>query len=354
MDRERVRRPQSRKCWNSICSGLAGFYLIRDERDSGAGNPLNLPSGPYEVELLIQDRQFDTNGQWLFPDGYPSGLNGPPPNPTVHPYWIPEFFGDVIVVNGKAWPYLEVEPRRYRLRIVNASNARFFDLNLGPELPFWQIGTDGGFLDSPVRVSHLFLAPGERTDVIVDFAAAVRPEIVMTNSAKAPYPKGAPPDPQTSGQVMQFRLGSTITGGSDTSFDPSSPGAVLRSTPMVRLASAGALAVTPDVKRQLVLVEVEGAGGPEIVLLNNTHWNGRRPGPIANSIGDPVPGFEYDGHDTKIQCIQPIDHLHRASRLTAACSWSPCTQVSTRGAEARTPAHPNSPRLCMSAPNGSS
>ena len=129
---------------------------------------------------------FDTNGQLLFPrrtqdsqqncsshskrptaDG--AGFNGGPPNPNVHPFWIPEFFGDVILVNGKSWPYLNVEPRRYRFRMVDGANARFFNLKI-PGVKIWIIGADGGLLDKPVAVDSVFIAPGERADVIVDFA----------------------------------------------------------------------------------------------------------------------------------------------------------------------------------------
>ncbi len=112
----------------NVYAGLAGFYFIRDTRDTGlANNPITLPSGAQEVELLIQDRQFDTNGQLFFPDSDdPAGsLNGGPGNPDKHPFWIPEFFGDVITVNGKAWPVMDVQARRYRFRVLNGSNARF-------------------------------------------------------------------------------------------------------------------------------------------------------------------------------------------------------------------------------------
>ncbi len=116
----------------NVYAGLAGFYFIRDSRDTGlANNPITLPSGAQEVELMIQDRQFDTNGQLYFPDSdNPANLNGPPGNPDKHPFWIPEFFGDVITVNGKSWPTMEVQPRRYRFRIVNASNARFLIMQM--------------------------------------------------------------------------------------------------------------------------------------------------------------------------------------------------------------------------------
>ena len=73
-----------------------------------------------EIEIAIQDRMFDMDGQLYFP--------GLPPNPTVHPYWTPEFVGDIITVNGKTWPYLSVAPRKYRFRILNGSNARFYEL----------------------------------------------------------------------------------------------------------------------------------------------------------------------------------------------------------------------------------
>jgi FtsP/CotA-like multicopper oxidase with cupredoxin domain len=95
----------------NLYSGLAAFYFIRGPLTE----PRNLPKGAYEIEMAIQDRQFDTNGQLIFPDGSggpASNLNGTPPNPTIHPFWIPEFFGDVAIVNGAPWPVLNLEPRR--------------------------------------------------------------------------------------------------------------------------------------------------------------------------------------------------------------------------------------------------
>lgn len=285
----------------NVLAGLAAFYLVRDQYDTGLPtNPLGLPAGNQEIELVIQDRQFDTNGQLYFPDSNsPFGLNGGPPNPGVHPFWIPEFFGDAIMVNGKTWPYLEVEPRRYRFRFLNGSNARMYELRLmnrdtktaGPA--FWQIGTDGGLLDKPVKLNdpadpnalRLFMAPGERADVIVDFSGLAGQTVTLVNSAKAPFPSGTSPDPQTTGQVMQFRVTRALA-GRDTTFNPASGGALRggKNQPpaIVRLSnpSTGTLAagVSPTVKRQLVLVEVEGPGGPIEVLLNNTRWNGIRAG----------------------------------------------------------------------------
>ena len=100
----------------NVYMGLAGFYLIRDP----GKEPATLPAGKYEIPIVIQDRMFNTDGSFAFPS---VGIN-----PTVHPYWVPEFFGDTIVVNGKVWPYLNVEPRKYRFRLLNGSNARFYNL----------------------------------------------------------------------------------------------------------------------------------------------------------------------------------------------------------------------------------
>ncbi|HTK11652.1 MAG TPA: multicopper oxidase [Ktedonobacteraceae bacterium] len=310
----------------SVFAGLAGFYLLRNQYDTGLpGNPLNLPIGHQEVELLIQDRQFDTNGQLLFPNGTPAknptGLNGGPPNPSVHPYWIPEFFGDAIVVNGKTWPYLEVEPRRYRFRILNGSNARFYKMRLvdaknndaGPA--FWQIGTDGGLLDRPALLNdphdnsslQLLLSPGERADIIIDFAKLQGRSFTLVNSAPAPYPGGDKPDAATTARIMQFRVTLPLS-GQDTTYDPaqglSLRGGVNQPTALVKLAdmAAGTLAynVEPTVKRQLVLVEVEGPGGPVEVLLNNTKWTGIREGTTTAVAGGRPDGMGQGDYVTEL------------------------------------------------------
>jgi FtsP/CotA-like multicopper oxidase with cupredoxin domain len=299
----------------NIFSGLAAMYLLRDQYDTGrSDNPLRLPAGPQEIELIIQDRQFDVNGQLLFPDGTPTdnptGLNGPPPNPGVHPFWIPEFFGDVVLVNGKTWPYLAVEPRRYRFRILNASNARFYQMRLvdssrgAPGPAFWQIGTDGGLLDRPVELNNptnsspfqLFLAPSERADVIIDFSQYAGGTFTLVNSAVAPFPSGSPPDPATNGRIMQFRVGQSVS-SHDITYNPASGlplrGGANQEPAIVRLSNpaSGTLApgVTLSAKRQLVLVEAEGPGGPLEVLVNNTKWKGVHDGtnvPVAGSQPD--------------------------------------------------------------------
>ncbi len=306
----------------NVYAGLVTGYLIRDQYDTGLpNNPLRLPSGKQEIELVLQDRQFDTNGQVLFPDGSPCGLDGCPPNPKVHPYWIPEFFGDVIAVNGKSWPYLNVEPRRYRFRFINAANARFLRMFLvnstkpGGQTPvFWQIGTDGGLLDSPVKLDNspfydyskgnpqnaLFLGSAERADTIVDFTNFAGQTFTLKNDAPAPYPSGMEGtlDPDTSGQVMQFRVNLPLS-SPDTSYNPASGeplrGGKQQPLPIVRLANpqTGTLAVgvKPSVTRQLVLISVKlpdpVTGSLVEILLNNTKWMG-----TIDDTNKPVPGSQ--------------------------------------------------------------
>jgi spore coat protein A, manganese oxidase len=313
----------------NVYSGLAGFYLVRDRFDTGRlDNPLGLPAGKFEVELLIQDRQFDTNGQLLFPDSTanPSLVDGPPGSPLVHPFWIPEFFGDAMVVNGRTWPRLQVEPRRYRFRILNASNARFLRMGLaeadtsalGP--PMWQIGTDGGLMDRPMKFegrteppnqrggTRLFIGPGERADIIVDFATFARKALILTNDAQVPFDSGAPLSPgDPSREIIQFSVAKPQP-GPDLTFDPNTGGA-LRGGPnqdaiIVRLANptSGTLGtgVQPSVKRQLILFEsdVRDLEGFQVGptrhavehFINNTGWSGLQP----VTPDQPVPGSQRD------------------------------------------------------------
>lgn len=298
----------------NIFAGLAGMYLLRDQFDTGqSNNCLGLPAGNQEIELILQDRLFDTNGQLLFPDGTPtdnpSGLNGTPPNPGAHPWWIPEFFGDAIVVNGKTWPFLNVEPRRYRFRMLNAANARFFQMTLvdsqtqAPGPAIWKIGSDGGLLDRPAKLSDgndpnsipLFLAPSERADVIIDFTGQQGRSFTLTNDAVFPFPSGGAPDPNVDGRVMQFRVNQPLS-SRDTTLNPASSTATLRGgrnqePAIIQLANqkTGTLGtgVKPTLTRQLVLLEVEGPGGPLMVTLNNSRWTGVHDGtntPISGSI----------------------------------------------------------------------
>ena len=152
----------------NVMMGMAGFYIIRDD----AEDALDLPDGEYEIPLAIQDRSFNADGSWKYPA-----------------MWHEHFFGDTIVVNGKVWPYLNVDRGKYRFRMVNGSGSRTYTLSLSDGATFWQIGTDLGLLEAPVALTEVTIQPGERADVIVDFASyAPGTEIIFTNSAPAPFP----------------------------------------------------------------------------------------------------------------------------------------------------------------------
>jgi spore coat protein A, manganese oxidase len=208
----------------NIYAGLSGFYFLRD-RDELA---MHLPSGGYEIPLLLQDRTLNPAGELLYLPTMEDGSELPPG------VWGPEFFGELPVVNGVVSPYLEVEPRPYRFRILNGANSRFFNLYLNlarkatdiPSLvPFVQIGTDGGFLPSPVPLTHLLLGPAERADLIVDFSGLTGKTVTLSNNAQSPYPGWA-----TLGvlhaplnELMQFRVTLPFQGTrTEISFPPSS------------------------------------------------------------------------------------------------------------------------------------
>ncbi|HSD97420.1 MAG TPA: multicopper oxidase domain-containing protein [Sulfuricaulis sp.] len=211
----------------NVYAGPAGFYLMRGGPDDkvigtlpGPAPALGDPPGMkyYEIPIAIQDRAFNTDGSLFYPDSreFFDEFAGPYiPESDISPIWNPEFFGNTMVVNGRTWPYLEVEPRRYRFRLLNGCNARFLILKFSdPALSFWQIGSDGGFLPAPVQLSQLLMSPAERMDVIVDFS--VLPpgaEVILQNlGPDEPFGGGEPPDdfdsadPATTGQVMQFRV----------------------------------------------------------------------------------------------------------------------------------------------------
>jgi spore coat protein A len=156
------------------------------------------------------------------------GFRGPYiPGSDVPPIWNPEVFGNTMLVNGKTWPYLEVEPRRYRFRLMNGCNGRFLILRFDKrDLAFWQIGAEGGFLPAPVQLSELLMSPSERADVIVDFSGLAGQTIHLLNfGPDEPFGGGKPgkdfepADPATTGQVMQFRVTLRLS-GTDTSRPP--------------------------------------------------------------------------------------------------------------------------------------
>ncbi|UWZ84055.1 multicopper oxidase family protein [Occallatibacter riparius] len=190
----------------NVYAGLSGFYLLRDREEMG----MDLPKDDYEIPLLLQDRTVDASGVLLYLPTHEDGKELPPGQ------WGPEFFGNLPVVNGAIAPYLEVEPRPYRFRVLNGANARFFELtfNLGRDashpslVDFQQIGTDGGLLPAPASLNRLLLGPAERADIVVDFSRHAGRTLTLQNSAWAPYPGWTMFNirPQPVPELMQFRV----------------------------------------------------------------------------------------------------------------------------------------------------
>jgi spore coat protein A len=196
----------------NVIAGLAGLYFIRDAGEES----LELPTNEFEIPLVIQDKRFNQDGSIFYPTvGLP---------PFVHPVWQPDYAGDVALVNGMVMPFLEVEPRRYRFRILNAANTTFFNLRLeaksrpGPN--FVQIGADLGFLPKPIAMQHLLITNAERVDVIVDFTGFDGEDIVMTNDASNPFPIGFL---RSIAQIMQFRVRAKNNGRDQTKIPATLP-----------------------------------------------------------------------------------------------------------------------------------
>ncbi len=239
----------------NVYAGLAGFYIIRDEFDTGlADNPVGLPVHPYERLLVIQDHMFDRSGQHFYPanPGDPAWDEFIGDNPLVTPpSALAEFFGNFILVNGVPWPKMEVEPRIYRLRLLNGSDSRVYKLWLAAgavSVNFNVIGNDDGLLYQPVMTDKLVIAPGERYDVLVDFSSYAGQQIVMKNNARGPYPAGATVDPMTAGQIMAFNVGGVVTDDTNNLIP-----ATLRAAPITPADITGADTVART--RKLALYE---------------------------------------------------------------------------------------------------
>src|SRR5215208_290977 len=218
----------------NVYAGLAGYYLIRDSKDTGREpNPIGIPGGAYEIPFVIQDRTFTSSGQLFYPG----------------PEWEPEFFGNTAVVNGAPFPFLEVEPRKYRFRFLNGSNSRFYNLEIAGGLPFHHIGSERGMFDKPVRRNRLLILPAERADVIVDFRGLEGKHLVLRN-LELPDGVVSPASPKLP-LVMQFRVGTSVKRAGPATIPTSLPGA---------LPSFG----TPARERYITLEEILDEDGDPI------------------------------------------------------------------------------------------
>lgn len=234
----------------NVVAGPAAFYLLKDAVDLG----LNLPGGAYENGIAIQDRMFKADGSLNYPGGAANG---------VLPSIVPEFFGDVITVNGTIWPRWEVEPRKYRMHLLNGSNARVYHLwidNAGVRVPFYQVGTEQGLMAAPVTLTDLVIMPGERVDVVFDFTALNGATLTVMNDAPVPYPAGAPVDANTA-QIMQIVVNKPLA-GPDTSVIP----------PVLRPFTAPDPA-TAAVVRDIKLIEALDAQGRLMLTIDGKGYN---------------------------------------------------------------------------------
>jgi spore coat protein A len=221
---------------NNVYAGLAGNYILR----GGASDlpSMSLPQGAYEIPLTIQDRAFNKDGSLFYP-GNRAFFEGVKKNnlkipfipektatggdSDVSPIWNPEYFSNVMLVNGNSWPRLDVEQRRYRFRILNTSDSRFLILKIASDptarptaeaVPFWVVGGDGGFQTRPEQLGSLLIGPAERIDVVVDFTnvPSGTPLYLINEGPDEPFGGGvggvdyAFADPDTTGQVMKFTV----------------------------------------------------------------------------------------------------------------------------------------------------
>jgi Putative multicopper oxidases len=304
----------------NVYAGPAGFYLLRggpDDMNLGFNRPgqvlnvgVNASDVITEIPIAIQDRSFNDDGSLFYPNNrsFFDGFTGPfAPTSDIAPIWNPEFFGNTSVVNGKTWPYLDVQPRQYRFRFLNGAQSRFLILQMDNNMSFTQIGTEGGFLPAPVVLNRLLIGPAERADVIVDFSAITPGTTLILQNVGPDEPFGggvpcpigqdpvnnpgcgdfAPANATTTGQVMQFRvISANVT-------DPSIPAGSLTLPLMTNLGPANNV-------RQISLNEIDSAVltdglgnpiGPKAALLGTAMPNmtpGGMPMPMPMMWMDPI------------------------------------------------------------------
>jgi FtsP/CotA-like multicopper oxidase with cupredoxin domain len=231
-------------------AGLAGFYLIRNPSDPIAQF---LPSGEYDMPLVIQDRSFQTDGSLYIPT---QGVN-----PSEHPYWNHFFLGNTIMVNGQVWPNMNVKQGQYRFRLLDGSSSRFYNFTFSNGMSFTQIGSDGGYLKSPVKLTSLVLAPGERADILVDFSSLPSNQKVILKNDFTDSTE--PVQVQTLGQIIQF------TTTTEEGLSPKALPSELNPT----LHGSFPSLPTPTTQRILTLTTVGDPNKPLEFLLDGQNWD---------------------------------------------------------------------------------
>ena len=295
----------------NVYAGPAGFYIVRGGPagdaavlDSRFGTIAVLP-GPapkdgdkfppnktyYEIPIAIQDRSFNADGSLFYPDtrAFFDEYAGPfIPETDLSPIWNPEFFGNMIMVNGNTWPFQQVEQRRYRFRFLNGCQSRFLILNFAniPGVEVWQIGNEGGFLAAPVNITanhgnRLLMGLAERADMIVDFTNVSVGEYVLGNlGPDEPFGGGEPEgdfdvaDPDSTGQIMQFRVVPALAP------DPTTPPQFLTLPPIAQLPVRATT-------RPLALIEMMSMyhDGPAEAMLGHVDAEGL---PVHQMWSEPI------------------------------------------------------------------
>ncbi|MEV5985266.1 multicopper oxidase [Streptomyces sp. NPDC052051] len=320
----------------NVYAGLAGFYLLRggpsDIEDGVLPGPAPRLGDPpdtryYEIPILVQDRSFRADGSLSYPSSRADfdGFKGPyAPGSDIAPIWNPEYFGNAMIVNGRTWPVLRVEPRRYRFRFLNGCNARSLILKTVTDpaahrpapaaFAWWQLGSEGGFLPAPVRREDLLLAPAERADVIADFTSfPVGTELYLINEGPdAVYTGGTPgkdftaADARTTGQVMKFVVEPLTAPDPSTPpeqltlphFEPLGAAHLTRRLSLNELPSARLPHVSP---RQVLLGTVDAQGEPKPMGWHDPITE--NPAPGATEIWE-FHNFTTDAHPIHIHEIQ--------------------------------------------------
>ncbi len=298
----------------NVYAGPAGFFLIRggpsgdkavlDSRNNKAAvlpSPApkdgdKFPSNKtyYEIPIAIQDRAFNTDGSLFYPDsreffdGATDLVPGFIPDTDLSPIWNPEFFGNMIMVNGSTWPYQTVEQRRYRIRFLNGCQSRHLILDFAsiPGVEVWQIGNEGGFLAAPVNLTannnnQLLMGLAERADMIVDFTNVPLGNYILKNiGPDEPFGGGEPEadfepaDIDTTGQILQFRVVLPVAP------DPTTP-------PQFLVLPALTPLPAPVTTRPLALMEMMSMywDGPAEAMLGNVDGDGM---PMHHMWMDPI------------------------------------------------------------------
>jgi FtsP/CotA-like multicopper oxidase with cupredoxin domain len=236
----------------NVYMGLAAMYPLTDDVERA----LPLPKGRYDVPLILGDRMFAADGSLMWEDNGDSGL-----------------FGDVIIVNGKPWPTMKVEQRKYRFRVLNGSLARGFKLRLSNGQPFQVIATDGGLMAAPQTVTQFTIGMAERYEIVIDFAnitAGQRIQLVNLGVKNAT-------DYDHTGKVMQFEVTGPAT---DTSGNEVPAQLLTQPHPAMRLAPTQSKAT-----RRLRLERTNG-----LWTVNGETWDDVEKSDFTKIIGNPQPG----------------------------------------------------------------